>query len=199
MRTATSVGEGLEGGADRALGQDGEELLGLLGAGDDVGAGLVHRGVLAQQVEGLGVEVVVGEVGGEQLAQPGVGGVGRRLGHQHRQRGHALAQVGAGRLAGLGRLRGDVEDVVGELEGGADELAVLRQRGDHLRRRAAEHRAVAGGRGDQGAGLAGDHLEVVLQRVVVGPGLDGLEDLALDQPGERLGLDPHRLRARARR
>ena len=76
----------------------------------------------------------------EQLEQAGVGGVGRGLGHQHRQRRHALAQVGAGRLAGLVGLGGDVEDVVGELEGRADDLAVRRERLDDLgawRRRTA--------------------------------------------------------------
>ncbi len=60
--------------------------------------------------------------------QPGVGGVGGGPGHQHRQRRDALAQVGAGDLAGLDRVGGDVEDVVGELERRADDLAVRRQR-----------------------------------------------------------------------
>ena len=59
-------------------GSGGEERLGLLGAGDDVGAGLVDGRVLAEQVERLGVQGVVGEVAVEQLEQPGVGGVGRR-------------------------------------------------------------------------------------------------------------------------
>ena len=62
-------------------------------------------------------------------------------------------------------------------------------------RGAAEAGAVAGRGGDQGAGLAGDDLEVVRERVLVGAGLDGLEDLALDQPGERLGLDADGVRA----
>ena len=133
------------------------------GPGDDVGAGLVHGRVLAEQVEGLGVEVVVGEVAVEQLVQPRVGRVAGRAGHQHRQRRHALAQVGAGRLAGLDRVGGDVEDVVGELEGRADDLAVRRQRVLDLAGRATEAGAVAGGGGDQRAGLAGDDLEVVLR------------------------------------
>ena len=75
------VGEGLEGGADRARrGATASERLGLGGPGDDVGAGLVHRRVLAEQVERLGVQGVVGEVAVEQLEQPGVGRVGRRPG-----------------------------------------------------------------------------------------------------------------------
>ena len=76
----------------------------------------------------------------------------------------------------------------------ADDLAVRRQRLLHLGAGAAEAGAVAGRGGDQRAGLAGDHVEVVLQRVLAGPGGDGLEDLALDQAGEGLGLDPHGLR-----
>ena len=135
---------------------------------------------------------------GEQLEQAGVGGVGRGLGHEDRQGRDALAQVGAGRLARLHRVGGDVDDVVGELERGADDLAVRRQRVLDLGRGAAEPGAVAGRGGDQRAGLAGHDLEVVGQRVLVGAGLDGLEDLALDQPGEGLGLDAHRVGAEQR-
>ena len=65
--------------------------------------------------------------------------------------------------------------------------------------RAAEHRAVARRGRDQRAGLAGHHVEVVLQGVLVGAGLEGLEDLALDQPGEGLRLDAYGVGARARR
>ena len=42
--------------------------------------------------------------------------------------GDALAEVGAGSLAGLDGVGGDVDDVVGELEGAADDLAVRRER-----------------------------------------------------------------------
>ena len=95
-----------------------------VGLAEDVVAGLVHGRVLAQQVEGLGVLGVVGQRAAEQLEQAGVGRVGGGLGHQDREGGYALAQVGAGRLAGGVGLGGDVEDVVGELEGRADDLAV---------------------------------------------------------------------------
>ena len=182
--------------------QHAEVALGLLGLRDDVGAGLVHRRVGAQQPQGLDEGGVVGEVGVEQLEQAYLGGVARPGGarpcHQHWQRRHALAQVGAGGLAGLVGLGGHVEDVVGELEGGADDLAVGGQCLLDLAGRAAEAGAVASGGGDQGAGLAGDHVEVVPQRVLVGAGRDGLEDLALDEPGEGLGLDAHRVGAQAR-
>ena len=102
-----------------------------------------------------------------------------------------------GVLPGLAGLGGDVEDVVGELEGRADDLAVRRQRLLDLAGGAAEAGAVPGGGGDQRAGLAGDHLEVVLERVLAGRGLDGLEDLALDEPGEGLRLDAYGVRRRA--
>ena len=61
-------------------------------------------GCCAQQLERLGVLVVVVQRPGQQLAQPGVGRVGRAQRVEHRQRRHALAQVGARRLAGLGRV-----------------------------------------------------------------------------------------------
>ena len=61
--------------------------------------------------------------------------------------------------------------------------------------RTAEHGAVAGRRRDQRAGLAGDDLEVVRERVLAGSRLDGLEDLPLDQAGECLGLDAYGVRA----
>ena len=99
-------------------------MLGLVGTGDDVGARLVDRRMRAEQAQRLGGIGVVGEV-----VRRAARSTGRRRGrwtrrHEHRQRRHALAQVGAGGLAGLARVGGDVEDVVGELEGRADDLAV---------------------------------------------------------------------------
>ena len=58
------------------------------------------------------------------------------------------------------------------------------------RGRAGEERAVAGGGGDQRTGLAGDHAQVVLERVLAVGRAEGLEDLALDEAGEGLRLDP---------
>ena len=37
-------------------------------------------------------------------------------------------------------------------------------------------------------------MQVVLDWIVTGLGTDGLGDLAVHQPGKRLGLDPDRLR-----
>ena len=83
---------------------------------------------------------------------------------QHRQGPDALAQVGAGRLARLPRLAADVDEVVGELEGQADDLAEAGDGVDGRRRGAGHHRAEAGGGRDERAGLVGQHLQVVLDR-----------------------------------
>ena len=58
-------------------------------------------------------------------------------------------------------------------------------------RGAGEPGAVAGRGGDQGAGLAGHHAQVVLERVLALERAERLEDLALDEAGEGLGLDPY--------
>lgn len=144
------------------------------------------------------MQVVVGQrPGGQDLPQPHRGGVGvvRAERVEHRQGRHALAQVGAGRLARLHRLRGDVEQVVGELEGHADGLAVAGQRLGVLRGGTAEHAAEAGRRGDQRTGLARDHVEVVGHRVVAGAGTDGLGDLTVHQPREGARLEAYGLDA----
>ena len=60
---------------------------------------------------------------------------------------------------------------------------------------AGEARAEPGGRGDQRAGLVGEHREVVGDRVLARLSADGLPDLPGDQPLERLRLDPDGLRA----
>ena len=88
-------------------------------------AGQAHGVVAAQQPQGLGVQgVVVAQVGAQQLVQPGVGGVPERSASSTGQGRHALAQVGARGLAGLPGLGGDVDQVVRELEGDAELLAV---------------------------------------------------------------------------
>ena len=120
---------------------------------------------------------------------------GRAQRVQDRQGPHALAQVGAGGLAGLGRVAGDVDHVVGQLPGHADLLAGHRDPRHHLGRSTGEHGAELPGGGDQRSGLLGDDVHVVIERVLAGPRPDGLGQLPLDQPAERLGLDPDRVRA----
>ena len=61
------------------------------------------------------------------------------------------------------------------------------------RRGPAEPGAVARGGGDQRTGLAGHDLEVVLERVLARGRLHRLQDLALDEAGEGLRLDPDRV------
>ena len=118
--------------------------------------------------ERLGVVVVVADRGGDELAQPRLGRVVAGEGEERGQGGDALAQVGAGRLARRTALADDVEQVVGDLEGDADLLAERGQRGHQRRVDAGEAGAEAGGGGDQRAGLVGEHLEVVLDRVLAG-------------------------------
>ena len=180
--------------------EDGEQRLGLVGPGDDVGAGLVHGGVLAQQVERLGVQGVVGEVAVEQLEQPGVGRVGRGAAPSAPA---ASARPRAGRCRGSCRTRRSRRRCRGcRRRAGRRSRRSRRTPSAPPRPRGVappNAGAVARGGGDQRAGLAGDDLEVVRERVLARAGLDGLEDLALDQPGEGLGLDPDRVGAERRR
>ena len=128
-RTATRSAKASRAARTGPSGSATSRCLGLAGPGDDVGAGLVHRRVRAQQAERLGVERRRrSRSASSSSSRRASAGSVEALRHQHRQRRHALAQVGAGRLAGLARLGGDVEDVVGELEGRADDLAVRRER-----------------------------------------------------------------------
>ena len=106
----------------------------------------------------------------------------------------ALAQVGAGGLAGLVGLGLDVDEVVGELEGDAEALAELAHDVDRRVVAAGEHRAVAGRGGDEHAGLVGEHPEVVVDRVGAGRARPVVADLARAQPHEGLGLDLDGLR-----
>ena len=113
---------------------------------------------------------VVGEVAVEQLEQLGVGsGSGRAArAQQHRQRRDALAQVGARRLAATRRSRGQVDQVVGQLERDADPLAVL----DAARRRPRRRQPanIAPNRPEVAISapvLSASTLQVVLDRVLV--------------------------------
>jgi hypothetical protein len=72
-------------------------------------------------------------------------------------------QVGARGLAGVLVVGGDVEDVVGQLEGHPDVPAVGGGCLDADLVDPGQQRAVAAGGLDQRRGLAGDHLEVVVE------------------------------------
>ena len=105
------------------------------------------------------------EAGAEQLLESVIVRIHRLAYQQGRQCGHAFTQVRAGRLAGLTRHRGDVEQVIGELEGDAEPLAVATHDIDGLGWAAAEHRAVARSRRDEHTGLVGKDAQVVVDRV----------------------------------
>ena len=185
--------------ADRARRDVASMRLGLGGPGDDVGLRLVHRGVPRSRVERLGVPVVVGEVAVEQLEQAGVAGaaVARAISTgsvgtpSRRSVPGVLPETPASEATS--RMSSESWNAVPTMSPYAVSAS------SHLRRGAAEHGAVARGGGDQGAGLAGHDVEVVRERVLAGAGLERLEDLALDEPGERLRLDAYGVRRRARR
>ena len=141
------------------------------------------------------MEVVVDERTGEELTQSRTLRIGSAKGEKHRKRADALTQVRAGRLAGVLGLARDVEQVVGELEGDAELLAVRRDRIGHLRRAPRGDRADPAGRSDQRAGLALEHVEVMRDRVLTLGGADGLEDLPGAQALERTREQTHDLRA----
>jgi hypothetical protein len=91
-----------------------------------------------QEIKGLG-QLIVGVRGLTQEGlEPRVGRVGGLEGIDDRQGALALADVGARRLAEDLRGRGDVDEVVGQLEGDADALAVLRHHRDDLTRAPGE-------------------------------------------------------------
>ena len=185
-------GQGVGSGAGRELvqlGAGGGRL-----AGEDI-AGAAQAVAGAEQGQGLVDLGVVGDGPGEQQAQA----IGVRAGLlqrvEHRQGVDALPQVRAGRLAGAVGRRGDVDDVVGDLERGADHGAEALQRIDVLGRAAGEQAAVTAGRRDQRAGLLRDHGEVVRHRVLAVGRSAGLPHLARDQLGKGLGDDPYGVRA----
>ena len=92
--------------ARRAVGQVAGDRPGLVDVGLQPVAGASSiAGWARSRPQRLGQPRVVGEVAAQQLAQPSAGRVVGGQREQHRQRADALAQVGARRLAGLGRAR----------------------------------------------------------------------------------------------
>src|SRR5690606_19439660 len=152
--------EGAEGLDGRGVPGVVEQRDGLPGQPGGVLGGLLHGRVLAQQRQRL-VEVLGWHRPGEELAQPGVGGVGRGPGVEHGQRRLALPQVGAGGLARALGLGGDVEQVVGELEDDAELLPERRERLYEVGGAPAELGAVGRRGRDERAGLVGQDADVV--------------------------------------
>ena len=105
---------------------------------------------------------------------------------EDRERVHALTQIRSGDLAGLFFNPGDVEHVVGELEGHSERAAVA-SRGlhDFLGSTAQPCPQTAAGGNERGR-LPVDHAEVVLGRLV-GAALD---DLAFAQFRDGVGENP---------
>jgi hypothetical protein len=183
------VAEADQSSAGRDVGQPVQQGSRLVGALPHVGAGRVHRRVAAEQRQRLGVQALIDDRAGQQLEQSLVTRAGCLLGHQRRQRRHALAQVCAWRLAEVLAVGRHVDDVVGELEGRPDLLAELGEDVLGLRIGAGDACTEPCRRGDQRTGLVGHDREVVPQGVVAVARADGLTDLTLHQPGEGLRLD----------
>src|SRR5690606_8091837 len=97
------------------------------------------------------------------------------------------ADVGAGVLTRV--TVAEVNDVVGQLEGDTDLLAVLLDRTLELGRAVRQQHSEVGRGGDERSGLVAEHLEVVLDGVVTGPGADRLVQLPEAQALEGIGLE----------
>ena len=141
------------------------------------------------------------EVGIEQFKEPGVGRVGRVAGGfdiEHRESVDAFAEVGARCLAADAAIGRDVDEIVGELEGHPEPLAIGAKHLNLLGAATAEHGAVARCRRHEDTGLVGQYAQVVGDRVGVRRARQGVADLPLTQPHEGLRLDEDRLRAEAR-
>ena len=102
-----------------------------------------------------------------------------------------LAQVGARSLAGLRRYGGDVDDVVGDLERGADGVTQALEALDVSCVGAGEGAAESSGCSDERTGLLPHDLEVMLDRILFLLDADRLAHLARDQLGEGFGDDPN--------
>ncbi len=92
--------------------------------------GLRGDGVFAQAGHGFSQGRVGRQIAVHQFQQRnsrGITGCGIAAKQQHGQRGHTLAEVGTRGLAGLDLHSGDIDDVVGKLEGNADLFAVFNQ------------------------------------------------------------------------
>ena len=88
------------------------------------------------------------------------GRIGLRERADHRQGHLALAEVVADVLSEPVVGAAVVEQVVGDLEGDAERVAIIAKRAGDLRLRPGDHRAGLGGRREERRGLAADHLQI---------------------------------------
>ncbi|ELT43441.1 s-adenosylmethionine decarboxylase [Arthrobacter nitrophenolicus] len=183
---------------DHALGQRRQRGDRLVGPFPGHHPGLGRHGVRAQPGHGLGQRLVRAQVPVHQLEKFD-GGLVAVLGslpqEQHGQGGHTFAEVRSGRFAGLDLDPGDVDDIVGELEGHAHLLAVFHQHGFVGGIGLGKDGAELAGRRNQRTGLVSDHREVVLHRVLVRPRAHGFMQLPQAEPLEGAGLDTQCARA----
>ena len=133
---------------------------------------------------------VVGGQGVDALQQRAGVRVGRGAAaeEQQRQGRHAGPQVGARVLAGVRLLRREVDHVVDQLERDADAAAEGGERLAGVIGGVREGGAPLRSGRDERARLVLEHLQVVVDRVLVGLGADGLVQLAEHEALEHLRL-----------
>ena len=135
----------------------------------------------------------------EEVAELAAGGRVVRQGEEHGQGVDAFEEVVPGRLAELGFARGEVEDVVDDLERRAEPQAVGRRRIDEIAVVPGDQRPDAGRSREERRRLALDRgVVVVLGAVDLERRLE-LADLALAQAADRRGEEACDLGAEARR
>ena len=158
------------------------------------GSGAGDASVRTDDAEGL-LELGTLDRPPEQIAELAARRGAVRQGHEHRECVDALEQVVAGRLAELGLARREIEDVVDDLECGAESQAVARRCVDERPVVTGDQRADAGGRGEECRRLAFDRRVVVVLRAVDVERALQLTDLALAEPSDRRGEEARDLGA----
>ena len=187
------VAEVFEGVRGPGRGGGVRAVTGEVGAAADFGAGLVDAAVAAEQGEGLGQSGVVGRrsESSSSSSRASAGSVDRRA-----SRVGSVGMPSRRSVPGVLPVSSLVMSMMSSLSWKTTPISSPKSRQHllHLRRGAGELGAEQGGGRDQRAGLVGDHLQVVVERVVSVAGPDGLGDLTLDQPGEGPRLEPDELR-----
>src|SRR5574341_1283790 len=108
------------------------------------------------------------------------------LGPQKNGNEGALHQVAADGLAHLGLVAGEVQDVVYDLEGHPEVVAVVTEGGDPILGRPADDRTALAGGGEEGCRLAADAVQVVADRLAAVVSGHVLADLARGHDHQRL-------------
>ena len=199
--------QALETPLDRGFRQRTQRGDGLVGPPARLGLGRSGDLVFAQRID-LGVEqrriLTRGDAGDTrvdpltQRLRLGITVCGAATEEEEGHGDNPGSQIGARTLPGGLSLRRQVDHVVDQLECHADPLTVVGDGVGELRRCVREHHAHARGGRDQRARLVGEHLQVVLHRIVPGLRADRLVQLAEAQSLKGACLEQDRLLPHAR-